>query len=216
MSVKHVCFDLEHDKKIPDELLHSEGPLIYNIPPLQLPLIKHFFSHIAPDRKILFISSTSVYGKNSGNVDEKTELDLTIGNTQLIATEAFLQSRFKNLTILRPGGLYGDKRHPITFLQGKKDLTTGDEFTHLVHLQDCIDAILKILENEIWGDIFNLVSDLDMKKKEYYTEIALKLQLEVPRYQMLKKENPTIISNKKSKMMLGLIYKDPRDTDLFS
>ena len=213
-GVVHHIFDLEHVSKFPLNFLAKDDILIYSIPPLALPMIKAFFSQVHPEQQILFISSTSVYGKKSGAVDEKTELDISTGNLQLIATEAYLQSRFKHLTIIRPGGLYGDKRHPVFFLQGKKDLMTGQEFTHLVHQQDCINAIESVIERNCWGEIFNLVSDLQMHKKDYYQKIATKLGLTPPEYTDVQIEKPTRISNQHSKNKLKISYLDPLNFNL--
>ncbi len=212
-GVAHHCFDVAHLDKSPLDFLSSDDILIYSIPPLALPIIQDFFSQVHPDQHIIFISSTSVYGKNRGAVDEKTEFVLTIGlatgSAQLIATEAYLQTRFKNLTILRPGGLYGEKRHPIFFLQGKKDLMSGKEFAHLVHQEDCIKAITAVIELNCWGEIFNLVSDLQMLKKDYYQSMAIKLNLTPPEYCDAEINDPTRISNVYSKKKIIISYRDP-------
>jgi nucleoside-diphosphate-sugar epimerase len=203
-----IHFDVEHFHELPDEI-HYADVLIYSVPPLAWPLIDRFFSQLRKDQKIVFISSTSVYGKDDGSVSEMTELNVERGNAHLQITEGYLQERFKNLCIVRPGGLYGEKRHPVHFLAGKKELTTGDEFTHLVHAHDVINAVTTIVENNRWGEIFNLVSDLKMKKKDFYTMWAQKLGLAIPEYLDSKRLRPTIISNEKSKRVLGLNYHDP-------
>lgn len=182
---------------------------MYSVPPLELPAIREFFEQIDVDKKIVFISATSVYGKSQGMVDEESALDLEKGNALLIAAEAYMSSRFSHLTIIRPGGLYGGGRHPIFFLQAKKALTSGEEFTHLVHGDDVIAAIEKVIEKNCWGEIFNLVSDLKMKKKDYYPAMALKLGLVPPEYLDNALDRPTQISNEKSQRILGLGYHDP-------
>lgn len=203
-----IQFDVEHFHQLPNEILEADV-LIYSVPPLAWPLIDRFFNHLKRDQKIIFISSTSVYGKEESNVDETFALNIDNGNPHLIITEGYLRERFKNLTILRPGGLYGEKRHPLKFLAGKKSLTTGDEFTHLVHSDDVISAIKTIIEQNHWGEIFNLVSDLKMKKKIFYTTLAKEKGFEIPEYAEIVRKNPTEISNEKSKRVLGLTYHDP-------
>jgi nucleoside-diphosphate-sugar epimerase len=206
-----LLFDIT--KEPPPELLRHCDILIYTIPPLPLEFLAPFFAHFPKDQKIIFISSTSVYGKNQGLVDEISSRSPESANGKmLMATEDFLLQHFKAASILRPGGLYGDGRHPIYFLQNRSGLKNGGEFTHLAHRNDCIKAILKIIETHSWGEIFNLVSDLKMKKSLFYPTIAEKLKLPPPLYVHTNLPHPTIIDNQKSKGILGLLYHDPLES----
>jgi nucleoside-diphosphate-sugar epimerase len=208
--IPYLRFDLTLSPQVTEEILNADI-LIYTIPPLELHFIKIFFDQIPIDKKIIFTSSTSVYGKDQGPVNETfIPAPASANSPLLVQTEEYLRQRFKQLTIIRPGGLYGEKRHPIFFLQGKSQLTTGKELLHLVHLQDCINAILKIIDLNIWNETINLVSDLRIEKKEYYVAMAKKLKITPPTYienQIIL--NPTNISNEKSKKILMINYSDP-------
>jgi nucleoside-diphosphate-sugar epimerase len=209
-STTSKSFDIIKDP-IPKELLESDI-LIYTVPPLGQKEAERFFSQIDIKKKIIFTSSTSYYGKNQGLVDENTLSSIEITcSLVLFETEQFLKNKFKNLTIIRPGGLYGEKRHPVFFLAGRSGITTGNELLHLVHQTDCVNAILSILEKNIWGEDFNLVSSLRILKKEYYREIAQKLNLTVLEYSNMEISNPTNINNLKAKVRLGIEFLNPRD-----
>jgi nucleoside-diphosphate-sugar epimerase len=209
-STTSKSFDITKDP-IPKKLLESDI-LIYTIPPLGQKEPERFFSQIDIKKKIIFTSSTSYYGKNQGSVDENTLSSLIItGSPELFETEQFLKNKFKDLTIIRPGGLYGEKRHPVFFLAGRSGLTTGNEHLHLVHQTDCVSAILSILEKNIWAEDFNLVSDLRILKKEYYREMAQKLNLEIPEFSNIEVSNPTNINNLKTKEILGIKFLNPLD-----
>jgi nucleoside-diphosphate-sugar epimerase len=211
--VSYHQLDLSKNPSIPQDILNSEV-LIYLIPPLSLDHIKIFFDQIPLGKKIIFISSTSVYGKHLGKADEETALS---PSTLLLETETYLRERFSKATILRLGGLYGKSRHPIYQLAGKSGLKTGEEFLHLTHQDDGVNAILSVLKNEIWNETINIVSDLRIKKKVYYTAIAQKLSLVPPQYIPDENNyNPTQISNEKSKRLLNLTYKDPNEFYTFS
>jgi nucleoside-diphosphate-sugar epimerase len=189
--------------------------LIYSIPPLGVGEIELFFENIHPHQKIIFISSTSIYGKNLGLVDETYNVtEETAGSPVLFSTEKFLKKKFSNLTIIRPGGLYGIKRHPAFFLAGKTGIKTGEELLHLAHLDDCISAILKIVELNIWGEDFNIVSDLRIQKKIYYQNICQKLGLVSPEYVNTNLANPTNIQNTKAKKLLKINFLNPEDFSL--
>ena len=208
---RRATFDVEHFHHLPAEFNNTDV-YVYSVPPLALPKIEKFFLTLPPEQKIIFISSTSVYGKNLGQVDEETILDGCEGNSMLLGVEAFLRDRFKKCTIIRPGGLYGLKRHPITFLAGKKGLTTGCEYTHLVQGADVVKMIEAVIERECFGETFNGVSDLVMFKKDFYTEVARRKNLPLPEYLECEVNNPTKISNVKAKRILGMNFHDPLDS----
>ncbi len=209
-GISYIDFDLTKSQSLPLEIAKADV-LIYTIPPLELSVIKNFFDKIPVDKKIIFTSSISVYGKNTGATDETAALDpANTSSPLLLETEVYLKQRFSKLTILRLGGLYGEERHPVYFLAGKKNIKTGEEFLHLAHQDDCIQAINAVIERGQWGEIFNIVSDLRVTKKEYYLAMAAKLSLPIPEYdQTVKDSNPTRISNEKSKNVLGMNYLDP-------
>ena len=200
-------FDVTKD--IPDQNLLASEIIIYTVPPIGHQEVESFFHIVNPDQKIIFISSTSVYGKSDGLIDENSEQNPQSKNGKILKqSEVYLRNHFQNLTIIRPGGLYSEDRHPIYSLQGKTGLTTGDELLHLVHRDDVIEAIKKIIENQLWAEDFNLVNDLRVKKEVYYTEKAKTLELELPQYISSENENPTNITNNKSKKYLSLLYKE--------
>lgn len=213
IDATYLQLDLSKQEIAPAEIISSDI-FIYMIPPQALDQVKSFFNQLNRDKKVIFISSTSVYSKKLGDVNE----DTIITNPSLLKeTEDYLKTQFKKLTILRPGGLYGKKRHPIYHLSGKQELKTGEEYLHLAHQEDCVNAILSVLRNEIWGETFNIVSDLRILKHTYYTFMAKKLGLLPPQYILNdQSSNETRISNEKSKNILGITYKDPNEFCTFS
>lgn len=193
----------------PDKLLLDSDVIIYTIPPLGIDEVEKFFSNIPDNRKSIFLSSISVYGKSRGAVNEESEVYPDSTNGKLLAeSENFLRNHFKNVTILRLGGLIGVDRHPVTSLQGNKNLTNGRELLHLVHRDDCISAIISLIEKNIWNETINLINDLRVPKYEYYTSIAKSLDLVPPEYIEVPILSPTRISNEKSKILLSLSYKN--------
>ena len=138
---------------------------------------------------VLFISSTSVYGEDNSIVTEETELNPdTESGKQLVQVEQLLQSNpnFKT-TILRFGGLIGEGRHPIKFLAGRKNIENPNAPINLIHQVDCIGIILEILrqtQNDKleWNETFNAVTPFHPSRKEYYTQKALDLDLELPEF----------------------------------
>jgi nucleoside-diphosphate-sugar epimerase len=139
-------------------------------------------------KKVLFVSSTSVYGETNGKItDETIAKPATESGKQLLESEFLLQSNphFKT-TVLRFGGLIGEDRHPIKFLAGKENLENPEAPINLIHQEDCIGIILRILchtePDEVWNETFNAVAPFHPSREDYYTQKALSLNLALPKF----------------------------------
>ncbi len=199
------------------ENLKSCDIVIYDVPPLSdVEAVERCFQQFGKDQRFIYISSTSIFGPEAGPIDESyTPPENSPYAPVVLKLELVARNHFQQLCLLRFGGLYGNtetsKRHPVTFLAGRKNLKTGSEFLHLVHVEDCIEAILAVIEENFFPGEFNILSDLRITKKDYYSFIAKKLGLESPEYDEVVLKNPTNISNEKSKELLGLTYRNPLD-----
>lgn len=149
-------------------------------------------------QKVIFISSTSVYGDIEGEVTEATiPQPATVSGKQMLISETiFIQAKNIQTTIVRFGGLIGPNRHPITRLAGRKGLANGNAYLNLIHLDDCIGVVQQILQKDYWDEIFNAVYPYHPRKSEYYTAQALKRGLEPPEYTIGKGISGKQISSK--------------------
>lgn len=136
-------------------------------------------------RKIIFISSTSVYGAVDGKVTEETapEPITESGKQLLVAENLFYRDADLHATVIRFGGLIGPDRHPITMLASKKNLPNGNAPVNLIHLNDCIHIIKAVFLNSWYGEIINGVHPDHPTKRDYYIEEARKRDLQEPDYQ---------------------------------
>ena len=177
-----------------DDFLEDSDILIVDIPPkLRGDLSKSFVSKIeavvpfiekSTIKKIIFISSTSVYADDNSIVTEETQpLPETESGKQLVASEKLLHSNthFQTTTI-RFGGLIGEDRHPIHFLAGKSNIENPEAPVNLIHQEDCIKIIEEIIEKNFWNETYNAVNPFHPTRKDYYTEKAKKLDLEPPKF----------------------------------
>jgi nucleoside-diphosphate-sugar epimerase len=141
--------------------------------------------------KVLFISSTSVYNDDDAFVTEETiPKPDTEGGKQLLETEQLLQSNINfKTTVLRFGGLIGEDRHPIKFLAGRENLDNPDAPINLIHQEDCVGIILKIIENDVWNETFNAAAPSHPSREMYYTQKAVDLNLALPKFNH---KNPSI------------------------
>lgn len=164
---------------IPPALRNNpEGDFVKKMEMLNKRINNHGLSHV------LFVSSTSVYGNQDGEITEETPaLPQTESGKQLLASEKlFFEQKNFTTTVIRFGGLIGPDRHPVYYLANKKNLKNGEELINLIHLNDCIHIMTSIIQNNYWGEIFNGVYPYHPTKKEYYTTEAVKRNLPEPQY----------------------------------
>lgn len=168
--------------------------LIINVPPKlrsgpmesyikKMHHLYHKIKNTTLDR-IIFISSTSVYGDVAGQVteDSPTRPKTESGRQLLAAENIFLNDVLLHTTIIRFGGLIGPSRHPVTYLAGKTNLNNGNDPVNLIHLNDCI-GIIKIAINGKWKNkVVNGVYPHHPTKETYYTSEAIKRGLLPPSY----------------------------------
>jgi nucleoside-diphosphate-sugar epimerase len=151
-------------------------------------------------KKVLFVSSTSVYGDENGLITEETNPNPeTESGKQLLLAEAILQKNQKfETTILRFGGLIGEDRHPVKFLSGKENLENPDAPVNLIHQDDCIRIIKEIINQSKWNEVFNAVAPFHPTREEYYTQQAKNQNLVLPKFSAEKSNIKKIISSKKT------------------
>lgn len=150
-------------------------------------------------KNVLFVSSTSVYADENRIITEETTPNPeTESGKQLLQSERFLQksTKFKT-TILRFGGLIGEDRHPIHSLSKKDNVENPDAVINLIHQEDCIGIIKKIIEKKSWNETYNAVTPFHPSRETYYTQKAIELNINAPKFNHSKTSNgKTILSNK--------------------
>jgi nucleoside-diphosphate-sugar epimerase len=166
-------------------------------------------------QKVVFVSSTSVYGDGFPIVEimEETKPNPdTESGKQLAITETLLQSNphFKT-TVIRFGGLLGDDRHPIKFLAGRTNVENPDAPVNMIEREDCIGIIEKILkqvqhDNWEWNQTFNAVAPQHPTRKAYYHKKAKIFNLPLPTFAEDSESKGKIISSEKIETILGYSF----------
>ncbi|RBA29784.1 SDR family oxidoreductase [Flavobacterium tibetense] len=166
-------------------------------------------------QKVIFVSSTSVYGDSFPIVEitEETKPNPdTESGKQLVIAETLLQSNshFKT-TVIRFGGLLGDDRHPVKFLAGRTNVENPDAPVNMIEREDCIGIIERALDfarddNWKWNQTFNAVAPQHPTRKEYYHKKAQILNLPLPIFAENLESKGKIISSKKVETILGYSF----------
>lgn len=135
--------------------------------------------------RIIFTSSTSVYGERSGMTKESNALEpVSVAGQTLQTLESWLHNLPNtSVDILRLSGLVGPGRHPGRFLAGKTDIANGNQGVNLVHLDDVIAAISLLLQTPKGGRIYNLSAPLHPARNQFYPQVARQLGLTPPTFQ---------------------------------
>ncbi|KQX11542.1 SDR family oxidoreductase [Flavobacterium sp. Root420] len=160
-------------------------------------------------KKVLFVSSTSVYGDQNDLITEETNPNPeTESGKQLLLAEAILQKNQNfETTILRFGGLIGEDRHPVKFLAGKENLENPDAPVNLIHQKDCIGIIEEIIFQSKWNEVFNAVAPFHPSREDYYTQKAKEQNLILPKFSTEKSNIKKIISSEKVQDILNYEFK---------
>ncbi len=160
--------------------------------------LNHVLSEIkGRTQKIIYLSSTSVYGQSSGEwVDETSECTPQRENGQICleAEQLFekqgLISAEEDLTIsraviLRLAGIYGPGRLLARMEQikaGEPLLGRPDAYLNLIHVTDIVNTILKF-DTDIKLESHYLVSDnCPITRQEYYETLAFILNAPLPQF----------------------------------
>lgn len=135
-------------------------------------------------KKLIFVSSTSVYGDRNQEVDEYTlpKPDDASGELLLEVENLFTLIPDIQICILRLSGLIGPSRHPARFFVGKQNVPNGLAPVNLIHLDDATGIILKLIEIDDACGVYVGSSPTHPTKQEFYTLAAKQAGLEPPTF----------------------------------
>jgi nucleoside-diphosphate-sugar epimerase len=175
-------------------------------------------------KKVIFVSSTSVYADDTSTALSVTESTIpkpeTESGKQLLDVEQLLlENPNFETAIIRFGGLIGDDRNPTRMLSGKQNIPNPEAVINLIHQEDCIWIIHKIIKNGLRqsqpdnyknNEIFNAVAPFHPTRKEYYTQKAIDLGLEIPKFDYSKPSIGKTVSSEKVIKKLNYLFLKPK------
>jgi len=184
--------------------------LIINIPSKDLDAFSNLAREIEKSEveKVLFVSSTSVYENKNIHISESDGEEST--RSPLLTIENLFRNIGKiKTTIVRFGGLIGYSRNPGTFFRKGRLVHNPDSNVNLIHRDDCIEIISQIVEQDVWGEVFNCCADTHPTKREFYTHAAQSIGYPAPEFTNSGTNSFKIISNQKVKQILNYTFLHP-------
>lgn len=163
---------------------------------------KNLISNIELSRlkKIIFISSTSVYNSSEKPIDENSP----INNSILSEIEKlFLENGTFSTTIIRFAGLFGYNRKPGNFYTEGKIIPNPEGVVNMIHRDDCVLIIQKIIEKDIWNITLNACADSHPKRREFFTKAAFLVKKNPPVFDENGVYEYKFISNERLKKILN-------------
>ncbi|HEI8865659.1 SDR family oxidoreductase [Serratia sp. AKBS12] len=161
--------------------------------------------------RIIFTSSTSVYGDYPGTLREGSPIAPVSASGRVLAELERWLHELPNTSvdILRLAGLVGAERHPGRFLAGKVEVKGGSLGVNLVHQDDVIAAIQLLLRLPTGGHVYNLCAPGHPIKREFYPALAERLQLPPPQFADEAPQEGRLVDGSRICKELGFEYQYP-------
>lgn len=126
--------------------------------------------------RLLFVSSTSVYGQIDGEeVDETSPTNPSEeAGKVLLRAEELLGKDWSDAVILRFAGIYGPDRllRSKSIQAGEPIVADPDKWLNLIHVEDGADAVLAAEARGHPGAIYNVSDSHPVRRREFYTRMA--------------------------------------------
>ena len=124
--------------------------------------------------KLLFVSSTSVFGSGQGTVTEDSlpEPGTDSARQMLHAETLLLSNPARQTLVVRFGGLLGPDRHPVFHLSGRELPTGGDLAVNLIRLGDALGVLQHLISDPKASGIYHGVYPEYPSRRLYYESEA--------------------------------------------
>lgn len=220
----HLILDANHTE-LDDPGFFKTNLVIVSIPPRRTDDVERVFpaqvgqliyyleEYKVP--RVLFISSTSVYPETAGIAKEEDAVspEKSSGRALIEAENLLSRSKVFKTTVVRFGGLIGADRNPARFLTRQKGVVDGSKPVNLIHRDDCIQIILELISQQVWGEVFNACCPDHPGKKEFYETASEISGIQPPVFEKLSSFSGKIVDSTKliKRLNYSFMYPSPMD-----
>ena len=200
------CFivDIDQESDIGDFL--EANILIVNVTSKNIEGFTRLIKAIekSPIKKVIFVSSTSIY-QNADQIISEAD-----GAENELSPLFQIENLFRNntqfeTTIIRFAGLFGYSRHPGRFF-AERPIPQPEAPVNLIHRDDCINIIDRIIAQEQWNEVFNACADTHPSKREFYSHTREMMGLPAPEMGNSDQAGFKMINNEKVKQALNYAF----------
>jgi len=213
LGIYAELFSLEDETYSIPQVLSAEI-LIINIPSKNeeaFAKVDKLITH-SSIKKVIFVSSTSVYHNDIGLYYENSE---DKSNTLVRIENIFKHNLHFATTIIRFAGMFGYDRKPSNFFK-KNDykIPNPQGKVNMIHQDDCVQIIHEIIKQEAWDKTYNACASSHPSRKVFYTNAAIAAGKEIPTFIDTDIVEGKIISNDKLLRELQIEFINP-DLDMY-
>lgn len=138
------------------------------------------FARAGHPRRILYISTTGVYGDCDGRwVDERWPASPTTDRSRRRWDAEQRLTRWSTqsggeLVILRVAGIYGPDRLPLERIRRGVPLVRPEEapFTNRIHVEDLVTLCLAAMDSAVSGSLYNACDGAPSTMTDYFLQVA--------------------------------------------
>jgi nucleoside-diphosphate-sugar epimerase len=150
---------------------------------------------LSPPGRFIYVSSSSVYGQTDGGwVDEDSATEPAEESGQVVLeAERLLHARLPEAVILRFAGIYGPGRllRRKAVEAGEPIVGAADKWLNLIHVDDGARAVLAAESRAQPGRAINICDDEPVRRRDFYAELARRLNAPIPRFVAPASDQPT-------------------------
>jgi nucleoside-diphosphate-sugar epimerase len=149
--------------------------------------LKNLVQRLPTVRKLIYLSTTGVYGDAHDEVDELTATQPTrIGAEIAVAAEQWLAARFRapQLAIIRLAGIYGPGRIPLAekLKSGEVLQVPQSGWLNLIHVADIAAMILQLSERDLPESTYVFSDGQPVPRIDFYRALAKLCGVEEPKF----------------------------------
>jgi nucleoside-diphosphate-sugar epimerase len=149
--------------------------------------LTNYLEQCSPPPRLVFISSTSVYGQTDGEEvteDSPTDPIENAGRVLVQAERSLLDDWWPDAIILRFAGLYGPGRllRLKTIAAGEPIVGDPDKWLNLIHVEDGAAAILAAEARASPGSIYNISDGCPVRRRDFYRRMTEIIKAPPPRF----------------------------------
>jgi nucleoside-diphosphate-sugar epimerase len=148
--------------------------------------VVHLLPRLPASARVIFVSSTGVYGGSTENaVDETTPVAPTDETSRaIVEAEQQLRRARPEAIILRFAGIYGPGRllREKAVLRGEPLPTDPDGWLNLIHVEDGARAIVAAEQMGKPGEVYNISDGHPVRRGDFYRRLAQLLHAPEPTF----------------------------------